>query len=1232
MCPGLAVLGGGGGGGDGDGDGNGGKGGSGGDGKGSGKGAGGDGKGADGCGGGSSGGCAQCSHSVSAGHPVDVVTGRAFTNPACDLYLPGPIPLELVRIHSSSAVDRDLGLGFGWSHTFSWRVEVHRRHLRLLTDDGRHVDFALLDVGASATSRAGWTLTREEDGYVLDTNRGLARRFAVADARGRTWLLTAVRDLHDNQITLTYTDGALVEILDSAGRIVRVQTTPQGRIASIAVRNAASQGRWITFATYGYDREGDLVGARGPDGESWAYAYQDHKLTRETDANGLTFHFVYDSRDRCIETWGDYPGRLDPSLSPRVPALLADGTTRAKGIFHVRIDFSNDGYSEVADSVRVRRFFGNADGTVDKAVDGGGVTSRIHDEWGNPLREEDPMGAVTTYAWDRRGRLLAITDALERTRRFRYDDGGHLVSAIDAAGGEWEIDRDRRGDAVRVRNPRGATSSYRFDDRGYWLEETLPNGGKRHFKRDAQGNLVEYTDAASGVWRFVYDYLGRCLSRTDPLGGVLTVAHTDGGRPVLSRDALGGVTRYTWDGVGNLVEIVDVDGAVLRFEYGGFRVRVATRYPNGDVARTLYDREGRMIDEINERGEVHERTLDARGNCLEEKTFDGRRVRFTYDLAGRRIKAISASHEITTWVYDAAGDLVERTLPDGAVETFAYDARGDLAGLNGPDYAVVFERDEVGNVVREEQTFRGDKHAVESAYDLRDARTGRSTSLGHVLGLALDPESRRVRAELDRGDVVVSKPDGLGRDVRRELPRGGAIEESYDAMGQLLGVRSSTTVGALGPGEPDWLGPRGVTSERAYTYGASGEVSTRWDLGKGVTTYGYDARHRLESVIQDGAAPQLFSHDETSNLHERGPGSPPRAYGAGNRLLTRGGTSYRWDDDGRLVEKRVAREGATELWGYEWDGRGYLAAVARPDGSRVEFSYDALGRRLCKELKRADRAIETVRFVWDGGTIVHEIREKAAASGDPIVEERTYCIDGGDTPMPIAHRDGQGPWRYYVNDLTGAPEHLVDGAGVVVGQIERSAWGESRAEGTTTPLRFAGQYEDEETGLCYNRHRYYDPEVGRYLSPDPIGLDGDINAYRYSKNPITSVDPLGLIWDGTKWVNTAAATWQPKGSSNARPFPDPAGRQWANDPGGRHSEGRILDELKKKPKKDLEGSTLAISGDFHSCAGCKKELAAFAKKNKMTIHYMGNHDINRPRETKDPRLFTAGPSGVINKG
>jgi RHS repeat-associated protein len=105
--------------------------------------------------------------------------------------------------------------------------------------------------------------------------------------------------------------------------------------------------------------------------------------------------------------------------------------------------------------------------------------------------------------------------------------------------------------------------------------------------------------------------------------------------------------------------------------------------------------------------------------------------------------------------------------------------------------------------------------------------------------------------------------------------------------------------------------------------------------------------------------------------------------------------------------------------------------------------------------------------------------------------------------------------RYYQTDLGGKPTELIDANGTMHWRARHDAWGKTHvadgSRGPRQPLRFQGQYLDAETGLHYNLHRYYDPDVGRFTSQDPIGLGGGVNVYRYAPNPLGWADPLGLV-------------------------------------------------------------------------------------------------------------------------
>ncbi|WP_191630160.1 RHS repeat domain-containing protein, partial [Pseudomonas fluorescens] len=165
----------------------------------------------------------------------------------------------------------------------------------------------------------------------------------------------------------------------------------------------------------------------------------------------------------------------------------------------------------------------------------------------------------------------------------------------------------------------------------------------------------------------------------------------------------------------------------------------------------------------------------------------------------------------------------------------------------------------------------------------------------------------------------------------------------------------------------------------------------------------------------------------------------------------------------------------------------------------------AFGRRIAKTVDD-----HTTEFFWQGDNLVAESSRE---------HYRSYVYEPG-TFRPLAMLDGKGPRKacpfYYQLDHLGTPQELTDYGGEIVWSAKYNAYGKvthlafGGGEQLDQPLRFQGQYFDNESGLHYNRHRYYDPEVGRYLTPDPVKLAGGLNQYRYALNPTGWVDPLGL--------------------------------------------------------------------------------------------------------------------------
>ena len=257
-----------------------------------------------------------------------------------------------------------------------------------------------------------------------------------------------------------------------------------------------------------------------------------------------------------------------------------------------------------------------------------------------------------------------------------------------------------------------------------------------------------------------------------------------------------------------------------------------------------------------------------------------------------------------------------------------------------------------------------------------------------------------------------------------------------------------------------------------------------------------------------------------------------RTYGRGGQLRQDGTWHYHYDAQGNLVLKTKRRIDPScgfeaVLWhkgdyAYVWQANGMLRSVTRPDGKTVTFKYDALGRR--KE-KRFDGRIH--RYLWDGNVVLHEWAYAETDSPQEIITEDgritfdrsepadnviTWVYDT-DSYVPTAKIEN-GKTYSIVSDYIGRPVQAYDECGTVVWQADYDIYGNLRnlrGDREFIPFRQVGQYEDTETGLYYNRFRYYDPNTGNYISQDPIGLAGNNpTMYGYVRDINTEFDLLGL--------------------------------------------------------------------------------------------------------------------------
>ncbi|WP_129344581.1 RHS repeat domain-containing protein [Sorangium cellulosum] len=815
------------------------------------------------------------------------------------------------------------------------------------------------------------------------------------------------------------------------------------------------------------------------------------------------------------------PNMGNDALDDGAPETLSDGSP-AKGFLHAKIEHHGGALTEVITSRAIRRVDGNAFGKLDRMVWGGGsgVHTFRYDDAGALLEYEDALRHVFHWERDAEGRLVAEIDPMGNRTCYEHDARGFVSAVTDALGGAARYERDARGNVVAVHDDAGFVVGFAYDSRGLLTGATLPNGRQTRMEYDALGNRVRVVEPDGSERRIRHDFLGRVMGFTDARGNETRFAYDACGRLCAVFGPGGAVTRYDFDADGNLSRITDADGRTTTLRWGGFHMVTELVRPDGTKVRYRYDREQDLVRTVNEAGEEHRIERDGEGRITGERTFDRREIDYRLDLQGRitRIRCGLAAVDVE---YDALGRIVKRSTSDGREEVFDYDPLGRLERAASGDVECAYTYDARGRVLTE-ATRRGGEVLAAFAwtYDVM----GKAVCVrgpGGDLSVQRDVMGRPVAVRVgDQGEPLRFTYDAGGYEVERLLPGGGKIATEVNAEGLMARQRvlGKPTAPRVEPGEPAWVGPLEApeTWRRAYAWSPAGLLRADEDLGGKMGEMRRDGNGRVLERRKAGKVAERFAFTAAGDLERAG---ERRTYGPGGRLTTRTTgretVRYAYSERGDVVEKRVSgHDGGDErVWRYEWSADGRLLEVRAPEGQTITFAYDAFGRRIEKRVALAGKVERVTRYAWRGDVLVHERCERALEAGEPVVEERRYATLP-ESLLPLAQIDGAtGALRYFVHGVNGFPEALVEGDGRIAAEIAAGLYGDVPTEQAgITPLRLPGQYADEETGLHCNWHRYYDPEAGEYLSPEPIGIGASLKPYAYVDNhPADWVDIDGRM-------------------------------------------------------------------------------------------------------------------------
>ncbi|EFI3654074.1 RHS repeat protein [Escherichia coli] len=930
----------------------------------------------------------------------------------------------------------------------------------------------------------------------------------------------------------TYTEaGELLAVYDRSNTQVRAFTYDAQHPGRMVAHRYAGRPEM----RYRYDDTGRVVEQLNPAGLSYRYQYEQDRITVTDSLN----------RREVLHTEGG------AGLKRVVKKELADGSVTHSGYDAAgRLTAQTDaagrrteyGLNVVSGDItdittpdgRETKFYYNDGNQLTAVVSPDGLESRrAYDEPGRLVSETSRSGDVIRYAYDNPHSELpaTTTDATGSTRQMTWSRYGQLLAFTDCSGYQTRYEYDRFGQMTAVHREEGISLYRRYDNRGRLTSVKDAQGRETRYEYNAAGDLTAVITPDGNRSETQYDAWGKAVSTTqggltrsmeyDAAGRVISLTNENGSHSVFSYDALdrlvqqggfdGRTQRYHYDLTGKLTQSED-EGLVTLWYYDESD-RITHRTVNGEPAEQWqYDDHGWLTD-ISHLSEGHRVAVhygyDDKGRLTGERQT----------VENPETGELLWQHE-TTHAYNEQG-LANRVTPDGLppVEWLTYGS-GYLAGMKlGGTPLVEYTRDRLHRETA--RSFGG---------------AGSTAGYEQATAYTLTGQLQSRHLNLPQLDCDYTWNDN-GQLVRISGPQ-ECREYRYSGTGRLTGVH--TTAANLDIDIPYATDPAGnrlpdpelhpdstltawpdnriaEDAHYVYRYDEYGRLAEKTDrIPEGVIRmhderthhYHYDSQHRLVfyTRIQHGE-PQV----ESRYLYD------PLGRRTGKRVWRRERDLTGWMSLSRKPE---------ETW-YGWDGD--RLTTVQTQQTRIQTVYLTPLLRIETEngeqAKARHRSLAEVLQEDTGVTLPAELAvmlgrlERELRQGSVSEESQQWLAQCGLTAEQMAAQleaeyIPERKLHLYHCDHRGLPLALISPEGETAWQGEYDEWGnllgEESAQHLQQSLRLPGQQYDEESGLYYNRNRYYDPLQGRYITQDPIGLRGEWNLYKYPLNPVRFIDSLGL--------------------------------------------------------------------------------------------------------------------------
>jgi RHS repeat-associated protein len=469
----------------------------------------------------------------------------------------------------------------------------------------------------------------------------------------------------------------------------------------------------------------------------------------------------------------------------------------------------------------------------------------------------------------------------------------------------------------------------------------------------------------------------------------------------------------------------------------------------------------------------------------------GQEVNYQYDAAGNLVQRLDSKNQKRGYGYDEAGRLVNTRYynpadPVNPVKTvlFAYDDLGNLTSYDDGETSGTYVYDDVSRKILETVNYGLFTKNIAYEYYGNGTKKTFTGPDGTIYAYSYDPNNQVSSINMPGVGQITYNTYQWTRPTLITLPGGSRKELGYDALMRIKQLSSKDPGG-------------NTVLNYQYGYDRMDNIVNK-ATEHGPYTYNYDSLYRLVTADGGPLTAERYSYDPVGNRLTSS-NANNWIYNPNNELQSYNGVTFRYDLNGNTTQKND--NGTIENFLYNEDDR--LTEVKDGNGDVVAtYYYDPFGRRLWKEVGGT-----RTYFTYADEGLVAEFDGTGSET-----KSYGYAPNSTWTTNPLFMKQGT-QYYFYHNDHLGTPQKMTSVTGAIAWSAKYESFGKAEIDASSTivnNLRFPGQYYDQETGLHYNYHRYYDPRIGKYLMADPIGLVGGLNLFRYTNNPIRYTDSTGL--------------------------------------------------------------------------------------------------------------------------